>query len=48
MFLFASFIIFIATSRNVYTSILLMLASAYSLVDLIPQLWKEIKKYVKR
>lgn len=42
-FLIAAWIIFIG-SRNVTTSILLLVASLYSLVDVIPKIRKELKR----
>lgn len=43
LFLLAAVIIF-AASRNIYTSIILMLASVYMLIDVIPKLWREWKE----
>lgn len=43
LFLLAAIIIFIALRRNIPSSIILMLASVNMLVDVIPELWKEVK-----
>ena len=40
LFLFAAIVIFIAAGRNVYSSILLMLASVYMIIDVLPRLWR--------
>lgn len=43
LFLFAAIVIFIAAGRNIYSSILLMLASAYMIIDVLPKLWRRWK-----
>lgn len=48
LFLFVAFLIFIGTNRNIYSSIILILASLFMLVDTIIELWKEIKKHASR
>ena len=40
IFSFAAIVIFIASDQDIYSSILLMCASAYMIVDLVPKLWK--------
>ncbi len=47
MFLFAAIVIFIASDQDIYSSILLMCASAYMIVDLVPKLWKMRKSSEK-
>ena len=42
-FLLAAVIMWIAAERNAYSSILLILASAFEIVTVVPQLWKEWK-----
>lgn len=37
----------IASGKNIYSTILLILASVYLLIDIIPRLWKEWKKCQK-
>lgn len=39
-FLAVSILIFIVTKRNIYGSIILMCASLYMLVDVVPKLWR--------
>lgn len=46
LFLLAAAVIFMV-SRNIYTSIILMLASVYMMIDVIPKLWKEWRKDAK-
>ena len=43
LFLITALIIFVA-HRNIYTSVLLMLASINMLIDVIPKLRKQLKK----
>lgn len=43
LFLLAAVIIF-AASRNIYTSIILMFASVYMLIDVVPKFWREWKE----
>ncbi len=42
VFLLAAVVIFIAAGRNLWSSIILMLASLYVLCDVISSIWKEI------
>ena len=48
MFLIFSWILFFATNRSIYAAIMLMLAGAYKLCDIVPALWKEVRKNAKR
>lgn len=40
LFLFVAVLVFIASGRNIYSSVFLMLASAYMLIDVVPKLWR--------
>lgn len=40
LFLFSAIVIFIASHQDIYSSILLICASAYMIVDLVPKLWE--------
>lgn len=44
IFLLFAVVSFIASDRNIYSTILLILASVYLLIDVVPKLWKELKK----
>jgi hypothetical protein len=48
IFLTVAIIIFIGRNQDIYSSIILILASVFLLLDVIPKLWKEIKKNAKR
>lgn len=48
MFLLAAVVIFIAAGRNLWSSIILMLASLYVLCDVISSIWKEIHRHADR
>lgn len=47
MFLIFSWINFFAVSNNIYAGVMLMLAGAYKLCDVMPVIWKEIKRNAK-
>lgn len=40
LFLFVALLIFVASGRNMYSSVFLMLASAYMLIDVVPKIWR--------
>lgn len=40
LFLFVAVVIFIASGRNVYSCVILMLASLYLLIDVVPKIWR--------
>lgn len=40
LFLLAAVVIFVASGKSIYSSILLMLASVYLFVDVVTKLWR--------
>lgn len=46
LFLLAAIVIFYGTGKNLYASILLVLSSAYMIIDVVSLLWRE--RHAKR
>ncbi len=44
LFLLFAVVSFVASDRDIYSTILLILSSVYLLMDVVPKLWKEWKK----
>ena len=44
IFLIVAIIIFVGRKHDIYSSVMLILASIFMLIDVIPKLWKEIKR----
>ncbi len=43
VFLLVAIIIFVGAKGNVWSSILLILAAIWMMIDVIPKLWKELR-----
>ena len=48
MFLIFSWVNYFAIDNNMYAGIVLMLAGAYKLCDVLPAIWKEVKSHDKK